>query len=210
MTLIAQGSWCKCYFSFAGTAQPGYVVWLRSGPNGHSVHPSVPLSHGRNEISSFGFCRWLSMLPKDHKVCAGVFDMDLTMLLRRIPLGVAVYTWLTIYFQMQHVSSKRRLLRRTKSNTGECDTGSNADFWTETLISAKKLPWSPCSPIREMSTSAQLSSSLVNTGMFLLNSFGEHNYSYWPCLPTLPRPKEKACDFVRSEAPSLYCFHLSS
>lgn len=32
------------------------------------------------------------MLPKDHKVCAGVFDMDLTMLLRRIPLGVAVYT----------------------------------------------------------------------------------------------------------------------
>lgn len=150
------------------------------------------------------------MLPKDHKVCAGVFDTDLTTLSRRIPLGVAVHTWLTkIYFEMQHVSSQRKLLIWTKSNTSECDTGFDSDFWTETVISAKKLRWSSCSPIREMSASARLSSSLVSTGMFLLNSFGKQNYLYWPCLPTLQRPKEKACDFVRSKAPSLYCFHLS-
>lgn len=77
-------------------------------------------------------------------------------------------------------------------------------FLARNPVPAEQLASSSCSPIREVS--AWLSSSLVNIGMFLLNSFGTPNYLHWPCFPALQRLKEKAWDSVRSNALSLYCF----
>lgn len=107
---------------------------------------------------------------------------------------------------MKHFSTKSRPLIWKKSNASECNSGSDPDFWPETLIRVKKLPWNSCFPIRKMSVSAQLSSSLVNIGVFLLNSFGMQKYLHWPCFPTLQRAKEKAGGSVGSNAPSLYCY----
>lgn len=106
-----------------------------------SVHPWVPLSHGTNEISSFGFRSWQSMLPKDHKACAGVFVWyGSNHAFKENSPGVCSshLTLLTnIYFQIQHVSSKRRHWTWKKSNSSECDTGSDPDFWPEAPISVK-------------------------------------------------------------------------
>lgn len=138
---IAQGSCCKCYYFFARSAQSGHMIWLCSGLSGHSVHPWIPLSHGTNEISSFGFHSWQSMLPKDHKVCAGVFVWyGSNHAFKENSPGVCSshLTLLTnIYFQIQHVSSKRRHWTWKTSNSSECDTGSDPDFWPEALISVK-------------------------------------------------------------------------
>lgn len=57
-----------------------------------------------------------------------------------------------------------------------------------------------------MSASSQLSSSLVNLGMFLLNSFGMQKYLHWPCFSTLQRAKKEAGGSVGNNPPSLYCF----
>lgn len=88
VTLTGQDLWCKSYFSFC-KGRPCYL-------HGHGHW--APLPGGRNEVSSFGFCRRPSLSPQDHKVWEEhtqehAFDTDLTQLLRRIPLGVAVPTW---------------------------------------------------------------------------------------------------------------------
>lgn len=81
-------------FFFPRSVWSGPMICLCSALSGHNVHPWVPASHVKNEISSFWFCRWQSCYPKTARyVQERILGTDLTTLSRRIPLGFVVHTW---------------------------------------------------------------------------------------------------------------------
>lgn len=192
---------------FARSAQSGHMICLCSGLSGHSVHPWVPLSHGTNEISSFGFHSWQSMLPKDHKVCARVFVWyGSNHAFKENSPGVCSshVTLLTnIYFQIQHVSLKRRHWTWKKSNSSECNTGSDPDFWPVALISVKYLPWSSCSPIKgDVSRCTANKQSGKHRDVFIKQLWDIKLF----ILTLFSNSSEAQGESLRSKAPSLYCF----
>lgn len=107
LTHIAQGSWCKGCFFCARSVQSGHVVWLCSDPSGHSVHPWVSLSHGRDGLGSFGFWWWQSMLPPGCKACAGVFLWYRSNHTFKENPRLAVHTWCCLLIFKCSISAQR-------------------------------------------------------------------------------------------------------